>query len=170
MKFNKDLINASFDILLGTAVIGVNHINRFTNEIIAPTTTTTIDPFGFNAYSNNYKNEIEKDINTYISNNVYGISLIFTGLSEVIQGRFNHYKVVSNVINGACLTASGVNMFCAKDINPVDSIIPTVAGLKHIKNSLLSYKWFNEETVPLINSENIQRVGPVYSPTVYNSL
>ena len=164
----KSWLKSITDITLGSTVLIINNLNRFTElPIIPTTTTTTVNPFERKLLSYN-DIEISKDINTYISNNIYGISLIFTGITEILRGRFNHYKSITNVINGACLTASGINMFCANEINKVDCIVPSVAGIKHITDTLCNYQPFNEELTPLINS-NV-RNGEIFYESINHNL
>lgn len=216
-NYKKSISSSLIDISLGISILTINNLNIFnkTNLPIIPTTTVnpitdlpTITQMSIKTSSTIYPPttpsiisttinpippllslpyEAEKSLTTYVSNNIYGISLICCGFSEFFRGRFNRFKTITNVINGICLTATGINMMCANIITKNDTLIPIVAGIKQIKDKIYEYQPineelqmeepFNSETARLINASNYDNISNTsdviydrsnpYQPTTY---
>lgn len=178
----KEIVNALLDFSLGATVLAINNINIGVNNVlpfiptqptlstttINPTTlstttipfsTTTVDPWPPMLMENN---EIENSITTYVANTFYGLSLMLSGIGEFCKNRFVRFKNITSVINGVCLSASGLNMLLADKLTKNDSIIPLVAGIKQVKDIVLkeniqlqplqSVLPFDQERARLINA------------------
>ncbi|WP_339042446.1 hypothetical protein [Spiroplasma endosymbiont of Apeira syringaria] len=162
------LINSSKKILLGLGTIGLINYAKFTNNDINPNPTenpitpTTINPFPDNLlFSNNRTDNHLIDWDTYISLNVYGVSNIINGITELIPNRFENIRKIANMVTGGCLISSGVAMGINNDFNNAYAVPTIIAGASEIIHNLLPIETnhneemqeipFNNETARLIN-------------------
>ena len=62
---------------------------------------------------------------------------MLSGIGEFCKNRFVRFKNITSVINGVCLSVTGINMLLADKLTKNDSIIPLVAGIKQVKDVIL---------------------------------
>ncbi|WDA53798.1 MAG: hypothetical protein PPFGHCPK_00904 [Spiroplasma endosymbiont of Drosophila atripex] len=186
------LLNSSKKILLGLGTIGIVNYAKFTNSTnpIEPTTTpipitttstTTVNPFPDLLFSNpNTTDNHLMDWDTFISLNSYGISNLLAGITELIPSKFETIRKIANMATGGALISSGVAMGINNDFNNAYAVPTIVAGASEIIHNLLPMETnhnieemqettFTSENARLIN-DIVDRVHPVYRPTVYDSL
>ncbi|WP_174481391.1 hypothetical protein [Spiroplasma endosymbiont of Danaus chrysippus] len=158
----KKILNSSKKILLGLGTIGLVNYAKFTNSSINPNPNPFPDDLLLT--TNNDNNLMDWD--TYISLNIYGISNLIGGLSELIPNRFEVIRKICNMATGGCLISSGVAMGINNDFNNAYAIPTIVAGASEIIHNLLPMETINhnqemqetsftDETRRLINSDVI---------------
>ncbi|WP_342261388.1 hypothetical protein [Spiroplasma endosymbiont of Notiophilus biguttatus] len=180
------LLNSSKKIALGLGTIGLANYSKFTETInpITPTTTTTETPpwptLTLSVTNNNVNEQSLMDWDTYISLNSYGIANLVAGITELIPSKFETIRKIANMATGGCLISSGVAMGINNDFSNAYAVPTIVAGASEIIHNLLPMETnhnveemqettFTSENARLIN-DVVDRISPVYRPTVYNSL
>ncbi|WP_174480566.1 hypothetical protein [Spiroplasma endosymbiont of Danaus chrysippus] len=154
----KKILNSSKKILLGLGTIGLVNYAKFTNSSINPNPNPFPDDLLLT--TNNDNNLMDWD--TYISLNIYGISNLIGGLSELIPNRFEVIRKICNMATGGCLISSGVAMGINNDFNNAYAVPTIIAGASEIIHNLLPMETnhnveemqetaFNNETARLIN-------------------
>ncbi|WDA54980.1 MAG: hypothetical protein PPFGHCPK_01461 (plasmid) [Spiroplasma endosymbiont of Drosophila atripex] len=171
-NINNKLLNAGNKILLGLGTIGLaNYIKFIENNInpsptpspitttLIPTTstTTTVNPFPpdllFNSPPTSTDNHL-MDWNTYISLNIYGISNVLNGCTELLPKKFDSVKKVANSITAWTLIATGVVMGEKNGYDNSYAIPTMISGINDIFNQVLPIISNNNE-IEEINSSTI---------------